>query len=525
MKKKEPRAYDVLDNLVAQFSDPMCFLRELVQNSLDAGSSRVEISFEFLPGDEPRRGVMVIHVDDWGEGMNRESIDGQLTRLFSSSKEGDLTKIGKFGIGFVSVFAIDPDGVIVDTSRDGESWRLFFNRDRTFERIVREEPVEGTKIQVIKETTRAEYDKRLQEGKKVAAFWCRHAEADIFFQGERINEPVDLPCLLKVCHEEAGTLIVAGYTLENPPCFGFYNKGLTLMEGRHTYYSHVTFKVSSRYLEHTLTRDSILQDENYEKAMALLRRVATESLPEALFDALEKASRRGLTGVGDEEAVRVLLGCLKAAAFDLGKHETRQWIPTVDGGFLSLADLRKASSTKWRFLYDSSENDVTRSLRDQGITVFKGERSSAVLDLVAFLLNGAAIRATSAFVRPRLLEAPQEGSGIYMILGMMPELLSLGGRKVRRAVLGDLSCNCEDLFVLQEKPGDLSPRSLDALDPTMVLNAAHPSVSMLLKEADRRPVFAAYVLAKLILLGNAEEGLDGEREGKILAWCLVREQG
>ena len=35
-----------------------------------------------------------------GEGMNEEIIDHQLTRLFASGKAGDLTKIGKFGIGF-----------------------------------------------------------------------------------------------------------------------------------------------------------------------------------------------------------------------------------------------------------------------------------------------------------------------------------------------------------------------------------------------------------------------------------------
>jgi hypothetical protein len=60
--------------------------------------------------------------------MNREIIEKQLTRLFSSAKDGDRTKIGKFGIGFVSVFAIDPHIVCVDTSRDGEHWRVLFGR-------------------------------------------------------------------------------------------------------------------------------------------------------------------------------------------------------------------------------------------------------------------------------------------------------------------------------------------------------------------------------------------------------------
>ena len=48
---------------------------------------------------EPRH--LGIHVDDFGEGMDEAIIDAQLTRMFSSTKENDLTKIGKFGIGFL----------------------------------------------------------------------------------------------------------------------------------------------------------------------------------------------------------------------------------------------------------------------------------------------------------------------------------------------------------------------------------------------------------------------------------------
>ena len=91
-----------LENLVNQFARPLDFLRELVQNSIDAGSPRVEVRIERQadPSD-PRSVVLTIHVEDWGGGMDERIIDSQLTRLFASSKEGDLTKIGKFGIGFM----------------------------------------------------------------------------------------------------------------------------------------------------------------------------------------------------------------------------------------------------------------------------------------------------------------------------------------------------------------------------------------------------------------------------------------
>ena len=139
MATPEPLSVDdALDRLVNQFSDSMAFFRELIQNALDAGSEDVEVWFEH------RDGRMVIHVDDWGEGMNREIIETRLTRLFSSSKDGDRTKIGKFGIGFVSVFAPKPKGVLVQTGRDGQYWEVFFNEDRSFYKSPLSTPIEGT---------------------------------------------------------------------------------------------------------------------------------------------------------------------------------------------------------------------------------------------------------------------------------------------------------------------------------------------------------------------------------------------
>ena len=82
---------EAVENLVTQFSSALDFYRELVQNSMDAGSSTVSVWTEFQPG-EGIDGTIAIHVDDFGEGMNEEIIDDQLTQLFSSTKEDDLTK-------------------------------------------------------------------------------------------------------------------------------------------------------------------------------------------------------------------------------------------------------------------------------------------------------------------------------------------------------------------------------------------------------------------------------------------------
>ena len=58
-----------VDNLVKQFSSALHCLRELVQNSIDAGSPTVDVWMEFEPGDG-HQGTISIHVDDFGEGMD-----------------------------------------------------------------------------------------------------------------------------------------------------------------------------------------------------------------------------------------------------------------------------------------------------------------------------------------------------------------------------------------------------------------------------------------------------------------------
>jgi DNA mismatch repair ATPase MutL len=93
MDQLRAQADAVVANLVTQFADPFDALRELCQNSIDAGTSRIEVwtSFEGAPG---KPGVIEIHVDDFGEGMDEAIIDNQFTRLFASTKDKDFTKIG-----------------------------------------------------------------------------------------------------------------------------------------------------------------------------------------------------------------------------------------------------------------------------------------------------------------------------------------------------------------------------------------------------------------------------------------------
>ncbi|MCA9661762.1 MAG: ATP-binding protein, partial [Myxococcales bacterium] len=245
---------DALDALVDQFADPWSFLRELIQNAIDAGSLEIDV----LLDHDPDQGMMTIEVVDNGEGMDREIIDARLTRLFSSAKDGDYTKIGRFGIGFVSVFAIEPELVCVDTARAGEHWRVLFKKDRSFERILLNHPGEGTTVRAFLKRDEAEYAAARERAREVVRYWCRHAHVEIRFDGERISEPLSLESRCVASYEEEGTAVIVGVWPEAAAPRGYYHGGLTLFEevGDGAALPHLAFKIDSRFLEHTLTRDN-----------------------------------------------------------------------------------------------------------------------------------------------------------------------------------------------------------------------------------------------------------------------------
>ena len=110
-----------------------------------------------------------------------------------------------------------------------------------------------------------EFERRAQD---TVVYWCKHAEAEIRFQDEPVNQPFGVTTPVRVEHAEKGTRVVAGYLDKRERSFaGFYNKGLTLLEGVASQFPGIAFKVSSRYLEHTLTRDKVIEDNNYHKAI------------------------------------------------------------------------------------------------------------------------------------------------------------------------------------------------------------------------------------------------------------------
>lgn len=324
----------LLERLVAQFESPYDFLRELVQNAMDAGSDRVEVTLESHPltgggagaeaGAEAGAGsgagarsdelIFELTVLDTGAGMDEAIIDQELTRLFSSGKSGDRTMAGGFGIGFVSVFAWEPEAVLVHTGRSGESWELVFHGDRSFEKVAIEDPVEGTTISLFRRGRAGEREAIADAIRDSLWRWCRFCPLELSFEDLGGDEPVEL---IQDSPEPTELGLGAGLTRAElrgestlrvsfavPPNAVFLRRGLILAEGGPKQLltgvadalgasaEHLQIWADSPLLRTSMARDKVLDDEGRG---AVERRLLglIDQLREDLLASLEQLAATG----------------------------------------------------------------------------------------------------------------------------------------------------------------------------------------------------------------------------------------
>lgn len=550
----------LLDNLVTQFSSSLDCFRELAQNSIDAGSPVVEVWTEYIAGSG-YEGTIALHVDDWGEGMDENIIDLQLTRLFSSSKENDLTKIGKFGIGFVSVFALKPAGVLLQTGRGGEYWEVFFHEDRSFTKTRLDVPVEGTQITLFLRGDRLRYQELVREIPRTLSFWCQHADTEITFedrtppgggfsQPQVINQPFEIEgrCVTRVSHQ--GTEIVMAF--QTQPTYGFYNAGLTLaytragedvLGRRAARFRCIGFKIMSRYLEHTLSRETIMRDDNYEKAMRLLEAAVDGELFEALLGAIEDLVARPTWGRAEVDAYEELMGFLAAQPMRLVRQAQGRSLfrvinrPGAQVG-ISLGELHEVWKHDGRILLSCEPTPLSDALHTQGVPVVYGVEpgvwTSAVRSAVSSLLtNFLRDRAEVSvlgwvrklFNRPatsQLVGALSTPEEVYFPVVIEPNVseevgalivaaaeilhkVDAGYREIRTCVVSQGRAQAP-LFVVAPKLGTVMARPpvgfiLPPRDGVCAaLNRDHPHFLQMLDLWAHAPQIAAYCLAKSLLL-------------------------
>ncbi|MEM7154781.1 MAG: transglutaminase domain-containing protein [Myxococcota bacterium] len=125
--------------------DPWIFVRELLQNSRDAGANAVAFTVGENTGPDGVTEWVACHDD--GEGMTFEHARRYLFALYASSKEDRKNQAGKFGVGFWSILRFDPKSIIIRSRpRSGAPWAV--RLDGTLEHAEHVDPPErpGTEI-------------------------------------------------------------------------------------------------------------------------------------------------------------------------------------------------------------------------------------------------------------------------------------------------------------------------------------------------------------------------------------------
>lgn len=538
-------------DLVSQFDRPLDFYRELIQNAIDASTNRIDV----VLSHDGERGL--IRVMDDGEGMDERIIDDYLLVLFRSTKEGDFTKIGKFGIGFVSVFALQPQLVRVLTGKAGESWRLDFPSYQRYEKYRMSQPRDGTVVELHKAMTREEFDRLAEESAKTIRYWCKHSECRIYFQvsgrdpePRLLTEPFGLEDASLTFREE-GTDVALGFSEEAKPFYGFYNRGLTLKEGQEAHFPGVRFKAKSRYLEHTLTRDNVMLDENYQKLMGILKRLTAEQLPERLRVELGDLSGKlaalsaAAAAPGDIPAgapapspADPLLEAWKRRVpylqwlylGTLARWKRSDWkiFPTLSGRTVSLREVRDAlSRSGGRLFYDAGPNRITWALECKGALVLP---AGPWIDCLSHWLKVPAAQASQEFIQPEVAKDAALPAPFKAFLDTLRWMDAQSGAKYRGIAAADLayagSSVGSRVFVIQKEPGLLSPAREQPVSSLLwfrrpkrwaLLHAGHPAVEKFVRLHSGRPGLAAFLCLKMMHLHDGEVPPDQESEYTNLA--------
>lgn len=441
-RAEAPRSPGIVGEIIGQFADRFAFLRELVQNAIDAGTASVEVRLEHDAGS----GLMKVSVRDQGEGMTREIVEGQLLVLFRSTKEKDDSKIGKFGIGFASVLAPRPSVVVVQTARAGQRLTLHLHPDLTYQLFEAGPATKtGTSVSLELAMGQTEADGFAKRCREALEKWCRHALVPIHFVAEvpeaglslaeRIDRPLGLEgALLEVRGEcDGGKLVaVVGIGREGSEGEGaFFNQGLLLQRTERPLLGRIWFQIQDARLGHTLSREDVRRDEHYDRALAFARRLVEEQLTAKARAELERAAE-------EDSAARfhALAAAIEEAELPMREGDWRLRLVETLGGRRSLS-LAAVSKRLW---WSKERSAASRLLARANIPVAMFEHGLPVHARMTARIAERGVRELwEVEAQLTLVEAVAEEENDAALLGELAEIFAAVIRAPSALVLAKVS--------------------------------------------------------------------------------------
>ncbi|MFO0586863.1 MAG: ATP-binding protein [Polyangiaceae bacterium] len=476
--KVAPQSGLVAD-MVRQFADAHAFVRELVQNGIDAGATALDVT-----ADRGEDGVAAVRVADDGCGMTMGVVEDALLVLFRSTKDEDPSKIGKYGVGFMSVFAIEPSEVTVDTWRDGGALRVRLFPDHTYE-IEHAAPRDGhgTVVTLVKPLPAGEFEAFWTRVAGALHRWCRHAAVPLSFgvldaaagtpaRTARADTPFDVRAVISVRQRFDEMEIVVGPIAgsarlpqtgtheDDPTCFaGFYNRGLTLHETTvelRSGLSDVRVKVNSPRLRHTLSRDDVRRDEPFLVALKRAERMVQMDLRAAVLRELAKEAAKVAALTNEqrtEEATRRFVDLAEVATTPPVRASTTELAMPLASPVQGEAVIRvsKAIASGGLLFTAATTTDLTKALAARGIPVFLAPHET-IHRALGRTVGGEAIvpPVEGAFLLARELAGSDRLPGDEALCAWLSEALAPFG--IDRVAIGRLPDGDERVAVLIPEP-------------------------------------------------------------------------
>ncbi len=311
-------------------NNPWFFLRELAQNSRDAGAKRITIDTETTPS-----GLEILTFADDGRGMSPLHAKRFLFRLYASDKISDKMSAGKYGIGFWTILAYQPSRIHLQSRHRKDSWAVYLDADLEARSAPCSLSRPGTVISLTRPAVFASAAEFRQKVEQELRAYCQYLRSNdrrgtmlpVFFHGQNITVPITLPGPFSYSFHNGAVEGAVG--LGEKPLVRLYARGLPVWQGalldqmshlqtRPAVQSEIgrglspVFLLNGNQLDVTFSRNLVLENMAMEK----VRKTAEKALRRLLAHALENAFPRKWYQRGRDD-LQALLGRLQRPGWKL----------------------------------------------------------------------------------------------------------------------------------------------------------------------------------------------------------------
>ena len=212
--------------------DPWFFLRELAQNSRDAGARTVRISV----ASSDREQEILTFLDD-GSGMSFAHARKFLFRLYASSKVHDKYSAGMYGIGFWTILRFQPELMIIESKTGDQSWSIEIDSRFRVKTTSCQLNQKGTRITLIRKSRNRNPEQFTETVKERAIHYCGYLRRNnhqasplpVFFEDQCISHEFELPLVIGSPFKRGPVEGLVGF--DHQPRVILYARGLPVWEG------------------------------------------------------------------------------------------------------------------------------------------------------------------------------------------------------------------------------------------------------------------------------------------------------